>query len=244
MKHRIAKNAEVISPIGVALAMVREIVERTIVNPTNDDVVKIRREAEQEALKSGAAQGTIEVRVEVDSHKNLLRAIATGATELRMKERNVSIKSDDDLKAIAAEACGEVGADAVRICARTEELSVCSAHIVKKSFFGLKKSVSDPVWVINKEGVIRLQGSNGCAVETTAADCLAALEREALDNADYFDGGARIPACHVLIGARLHDFSSVSALDQIKSLVDIELQGLAPETRVVLLFIGSTVRAK
>ena len=244
MKHRIAKNAEVISPIGVALAMVREIVERTVVNPTNDDVVKIRREAEQEALKSGAAQGTIEVRVEVDSHKNLLRAIATGATELRMRERSVSAKSDDELKAIAAEASGAVGADEVRICARTEELSVCSAHVVKKSFFGLKKSASDPVWVINKEGVIRLQGGNGCAVETNAADCLSTLEREALDNADYFDGGERIPACHVLIGARLHDFSSVSSLDQVKSLVGIELQSVAPETRVVLVFIGPMVRPK
>ena len=35
--HRIARDAEVISPVGVALALVRDAVERTIANPSPDD---------------------------------------------------------------------------------------------------------------------------------------------------------------------------------------------------------------
>lgn len=88
MKHKIAKNAETISPIGVALAMVRDIVERTISNPTDEEILSVRKEAEQAALKSGASPGTIEIIVEVDPRRNTVRAIATGATELRTNGRN------------------------------------------------------------------------------------------------------------------------------------------------------------
>lgn len=86
MEGRIAKNAEVISPIGVALAMVRDMVERTILNPTEEDILKIKREAFDAAVNSGAQPDTIEVNVEVETAKNLVRAIATGSTELRAKD--------------------------------------------------------------------------------------------------------------------------------------------------------------
>lgn len=43
MKHRLAKNAQVISPIGVALALVRDVVERTVPQPTQDDIVADRK---------------------------------------------------------------------------------------------------------------------------------------------------------------------------------------------------------
>ena len=39
-KVQIAKNAPYISTIGVALAMVREQIEKTVVNPTDEDIKK------------------------------------------------------------------------------------------------------------------------------------------------------------------------------------------------------------
>ncbi|NLW15373.1 MAG: hydantoinase/oxoprolinase family protein, partial [Erysipelothrix sp.] len=45
MKSRLAKNAPVISTIGVALAMVRELVERGVANPTKEDILAVRKEA-------------------------------------------------------------------------------------------------------------------------------------------------------------------------------------------------------
>ena len=68
LEYKISKNAEVISPIGVALAMVRDMVERTILNPTDEDILKIRKEAEQAAINSGAAPSSIEIHVEVEWH--------------------------------------------------------------------------------------------------------------------------------------------------------------------------------
>ena len=47
-KYQIPENAEVISSIGVALAMVREMVERTIPNPTARDIAQLKKEVEKQ----------------------------------------------------------------------------------------------------------------------------------------------------------------------------------------------------
>ena len=43
IKYSVPENAEVISSIGVALAMVRDVVERVVPNPTPDDIRSIKR---------------------------------------------------------------------------------------------------------------------------------------------------------------------------------------------------------
>ncbi len=80
--HRIARDAEVISPIGVALALVRDVVERTVVNPQPEDIVRIRREASDRVIAAGAAPDRVEVSVEIDAQHNRVRATASGATAL------------------------------------------------------------------------------------------------------------------------------------------------------------------
>jgi N-methylhydantoinase A len=80
--HRIARDAEVISPIGVALALVRDMVERTIVDPTPEDVARIRREAAEKVIAAGAAPDRVEVSVEIDAQHNRVRATASGATAM------------------------------------------------------------------------------------------------------------------------------------------------------------------
>ena len=54
MNYSIPKYAEVISSIGVALAMIRDVVERVIPNPTTEDISKIKKEAAALAIKNGA----------------------------------------------------------------------------------------------------------------------------------------------------------------------------------------------
>ena len=81
-EHRIARDAEVISPIGVALALVRDMVERTIVDPQPADIVRIRREAAERVIAAGAAPDRVEVSVEIDAQHNRVRAIASGATAM------------------------------------------------------------------------------------------------------------------------------------------------------------------
>ena len=82
LRHRIARDAEVISPIGVALALVRDVVERTIADPTPEDIATLRREVSDRVIAAGAAAETIEVSIEIDSQRNRVRASASGATAM------------------------------------------------------------------------------------------------------------------------------------------------------------------
>lgn len=85
LSHTISQDAEIISSIGVALALVREVIERVIPNPQPEDVKAIKREAFDAVVRLGAAAESVEVTVEVNPHSQRVRAIAMGASEMRVK---------------------------------------------------------------------------------------------------------------------------------------------------------------
>ena len=99
---RLARKAEVISTIGVALALVRDTIERNIVEPSPADILQIRREAVEAVCKIGALPETVEVNIEVDTKRNIVRATAFGTTELK--------KDDDAAKISGAEGCRQAAA--------------------------------------------------------------------------------------------------------------------------------------
>src|SRR6185312_8387198 len=68
LRHVISPDAEVISSIGVALAMVREVVERVIADPTPEDLRAIRQQARDAVVRLGAAAATVESAIEIDPH--------------------------------------------------------------------------------------------------------------------------------------------------------------------------------
>ena len=74
LRYSIPDNAEVISSIGVALAMVRDVVERVVPNPTPEDIRSIKAEAIDKAVESGAAADSVEVHIEIDPQTSKLTA--------------------------------------------------------------------------------------------------------------------------------------------------------------------------
>src|SRR5258708_6950069 len=66
LRHEISRDAEVISSIGVALALVRDVVERVIPNPQPEDLNRIRREAFETAVTLVATPENVEVTIVVD----------------------------------------------------------------------------------------------------------------------------------------------------------------------------------
>src|SRR5690606_39500814 len=91
-------RSAVICAIGAALALVRDTIERTVVSPTEADLLRIRKDAEEAVVRMGADPASVEVQIEIDAQKNILRASATGTTELRTRELGREALAPEELK--------------------------------------------------------------------------------------------------------------------------------------------------
>jgi N-methylhydantoinase A/oxoprolinase/acetone carboxylase beta subunit len=230
---RLARKAEVISTIGVALAMVRDMVERNITNPTPEQILQVRREAADAVIKIGALPESVEVQIEVDTRRNLVRAVAFGTTELK--------KDDETEFASGVEGCRQAAArsmktesSAVELAGETEGLYVFTSAVVTKTFFGLFANTRQMVRVADKTGVIRLQRNNAevhtSTVETVARD----LEIIITKLTDFGDAGRALPDVHLLIGARVVNLSGLAELEQAVALAQTELENLSPDEKIVI----------
>ena len=231
--HRIVENAAIISTIGVALAMIRETIERSVTNPTEEDLLRIRREAQEAVIALGADPATVEVQIEVLPDENLVRAVGTGATELRTgTARRVNL-SLDERRAVVAQSLG-VPPEKVRHLGGSRGLDAFGHTVETRQFFGLLKKREQRVQVCDQEGVIRLKLGNAVAQQATVGEgrqaAAAVLERASTIK----DTGRVLPNLFVLVGSRIVDLSGIADESLILSMIDTELAGLPEETPVLL----------
>lgn len=237
-KHRMAQNAPVISTIGVALAMVRDMVERIVPNPTDQDIISVRREAELKAIQNGAAPGTVEVQVEVDTQRNVIRAIAMGATELRSRDLTEKKLNTDQRNAIVAENFG-VETDQLIITAHNNVMFAVQYDKTVKKLFGLAKKTTHPLRLVDDEGVIRLQKNNAWVRQSTVGSWQKDVSWLLEELTEYNDGGANLPNLYVVLGKRIIDLSGLQSPEQIFSLGNVELAGCLENE---LLIVAATKR--
>jgi N-methylhydantoinase A/oxoprolinase/acetone carboxylase beta subunit len=221
-KWSIAKDAPFISTIGVALAMVREVVERTVLNPDDSDISSIRREVFDRIVKSGANADTVEIAVEIDRRANILRAIATGAAELRTRDLSQKKLDENSLKKIAADSMSIDAKDLSIIAGAGKWLVFRGIKIEKKFFIFTKKYM--PVRVIDREGIIRLQKNSGEAAVTKKAGLLDELTSLIDLNTDYSDAGGKLPLVYVYYGEKQLDLSGLAEKKQIISVAKMEME--------------------
>ncbi len=233
LKHKNAKNASVISTIGVALAMIRDMVERTIANPTEKDILEVRREAEQKAVKSGASPETVEVSVEIDTTKSMVRAVAIGATELRSKDLTKRKLELSEITKLVADNFN-VEARSVYVAAQNDSVYAMQYKLIKKKLFGLIKSVSTPTRIVDEEGVIRLQKRNAKVRECSGSNWEKKLLSAVDELTQYNDGGKTLPNTYVMFGKRMIDLSGLLDEKQILSLAKIELAGAQQEDKLII----------
>lgn len=239
LKHKNAKNAPVISTIGVALAMIRDTVERTIANPTQEDILSVRREAEERAIQSGASPETVEVSVEVDTSKNMVRAIAIGTTELRSKDLIKRKLTEEEIRKIAAEHM-DAPENTVYTAVSNGMMYAMQHKVLRKKFFGVFKSVTKPTVIVDEEGVVRLQKKNGKVYGANGDNWESVLLQAVENMTEYNDGGKTMPNTYVIFGKRILDLSGLLDEAQIKSLAEVELAAVRKDDTLMILTSART----
>jgi len=234
MHYLIIEKAEVISAIGAALAMLRDTVERTVVEPEQKDIVAIRREAIERMEAMGADPNTIEVMIEVDANKNILRAIVTGALPM---DKNVV-----DLKPLLPEEVAEKAAMALKVPfdqivlgAKTQGLSVFSHCKEERSFFGLMRKKEFCYRVLDDFGVVKLQCTGGAVKCINGRMAHQDIMEFVESKAAYSDVGMLLPEVFILYKSRIADYSSILEFEQLKALAAVELEGIDENEPVVVL---------
>lgn len=230
MRWKIAENAPYISTIGVALAMVKEQVERTIPNPSDEDIKRIRAEAISRIVQSGAKEQTVDVTIEIDTQRNIVRAVATGATELRQKDLGAKEISMEKLAEISAQA---IGVSNVLQLGGAGRWLVFEGSSSKQIIFGLVKIKTKSLVVIDREGVVRLKKNNAQYIKFQKCKRNTAFAGFIDDNTSYTNGNAVLPRVFVFFEEKMLDLTGMQATSQIFSILNVEIEFLNEETEII-----------
>lgn len=234
LRHEISRDAEVISSIGVALALVRDVVERIIPNPQPEDLKRIRREALEAVVSLGAAPDSVEVTIEVDPNTHRVRASAVGASEMRARQRRTEV-GEAEAREIAAKAMG-IGLERIALAAATPRIRVFQGEVEERSW-GLFRKRRKPFRAVDLDGVIRVQRSHGVVREVSARTALDGLRRLWEDTTIYNGDSTITPHIFVIVGGQLIDLSGVNSLNQALIVTRGELDGLAQDASIALIGI-------
>ncbi len=234
MPHSLASYADVISAIGVALALIRETVERQVINPTNEDILKIREEAHAAVQKMGADPASIEIHVEIDSRTNVIRATAFGATSMTESKDARKALSDSEKVELIAQSM-RTKPELVKLTAETKFFRIYSAEWTQSHFGGLINNKMQALRVMDSAGSIRLQIQNGVAQTSSADQAETAISTIAEEHSVWGDAGKVIPDIMILAGPKIIDLSGLLNVEHVNTLAKAELNELPRNTEVVIL---------
>ncbi len=170
LSYRIADHAEVISSVGVALALIREEVERSAVGANPEALAS---EAVTRAIAAGANADTIQVVTEHSPEQGTIRAIATGAVALESRDPHATQITEMESRQLAARRCG-VDANRLKLETSTDGFWVYAAA----GDGGLFRRGWRGVVIVDTQGAIRLTAQGGRILAGKASEVKIALERE------------------------------------------------------------------
>jgi hypothetical protein len=234
LRYAISRDAEVISSIGVALALVRETVERVVPNARPEDLAAVRREALDAAVRLGAAPEAVEVTVEIDAVTHRVRATAMGAAEMAARATRAEVDEATAREAAAQSMGAPPGA--VRLAAATSRMRVFQGAVEERKW-GLFKRRRHPIRAVDAEGVIRVQRGDGLVRQATRGESSAAL-RQIWEATTIYNGDSIItPDMFVIAGGHALDLCGVNTLEQAQAIAESEFDGLAVDAPIALIAV-------
>ncbi|MBZ0201101.1 MAG: hydantoinase [Ignavibacteriaceae bacterium] len=234
VQHKIAENSEVISAIGAALGIIRDSVEKNIVTPSESDIMALRQEAMNSVISMGAVPETVEVTIEIDNQNKRVIATAMGSSEMRTRELGIKELQTNELLAICAQSL-KTEVNKLAVAGRTSRFLAVIFNENKSHLFGLIKSHSQKIRIIDLEGTVRLQ-LNDCSVrETKGADAKTSISEIINTLTSFGDAGALVPDIFLLIAGKIIDMSGLINESQILSLAEMELKKVSADENIVIL---------
>ena len=237
IRHRIPENSEVISSIGDALAMVRESIEKSIINPTPDDILRLRKECELKAIASGAKPGSIESFVHTDTQLNKVIVVSVGSTEFVAKDVSCSksLCSEEKLEIISESM--SLPKENISLAGETDGLEIYMGEVKKKSLFGSLKVVRRPVRIMEKSGTIRVALKNGVAAGCRVGNAKQVFLNYCKELQKYDDAGTvKLPETYLAYGSRIFDMSGLSTVEEHLKMMEMELLGVDEQMACQLVF--------
>ena len=242
MKHEIAEENDVISAIGVALGLIREVIERSVINATPDDIYELRQEVRKKVLTQGAAPETIEVFIEIDQKKNVIRAEAHGSIEYTQTGPELS---KPKLNAMTDLEIATFIQESLTLPRQPENLGRADTHGLSAYSFTIRQDVlrgflpdkiQKMVVVMDPRWVFRLKLTEADMVISTAGSAVSALIKNLDRFTVYGDGGINYPYIYCLLGDRVIDLSKLNSPEHFTTVLDIEVREAPAQEPVVIIF--------
>ncbi|MCL2163927.1 MAG: hydantoinase/oxoprolinase family protein [Oscillospiraceae bacterium] len=233
MDFSIPEQAEVISSIGVALAMVRDVVERMIVNPSAQDIADIKKEAVAMAVNGGAVEDTVEVVIEIDPTSNKVTAIALGSSEVKTTDLLKSVTEDEALEL----ACGFLGGDPDKIQLEGKTAGTfifCAPHKSKPDV----KSVC----IVDKKGFSKAQGSDTNVLTTVKAAFGVDLQKVWTESLVFASDAALYPDIFLCVGNRVIECSGMQTVEQVANILASDLEFVSGDEPIVIVAVKKQMR--
>ena len=165
----------------------------------------------------------MDVSIEIDAQKNILRAIATGATELRQKSLGAAELSREEMGKIAADSLG-ARAEQTRYVCGTGRWNLFEGQLNKRMLGGLIKLKRRGVAVVDREGVVRLRKEQASYVAFPKGRRREIFNHFLDDNTTYSDANATIPKVFVFYKEKMLDLTGMQTAEQLYSILDVETE--------------------
>ncbi|HYF99850.1 MAG TPA: hydantoinase/oxoprolinase family protein [Candidatus Saccharimonadales bacterium] len=226
-EYKKADYADVISSIGVATGMIYEEKEKTINNPSPEDVTQLIAEVKDEAIRKNASPDSLSVQSEYVSDRSILRVTAIGNVTLDLNNNGSKELKQEDLLEISKDLFqyrGNVSLD----YKLGNYYIFTNSYKQKKLFFNINRQ---SILVLDKYGRVRLSLDNGKIIYNSSTK----LTEELPSIISKFSSSSDLsPNIHLIDGFQLLDFSSLNANEQVIRAVREQLDKINSDVLLII----------
>ena len=226
-EYKKADYADVISSIGVATGMIYEEKEKTINNPTPEDVTQLITEIKDLAIRKNASPDSLSVQSEYISDRSILRVTVIGNVTLDLNNISSRELNQDELVEIAKTLFHDDGD--ITLEHKIGNYYIFTNTYQKKRLFF--KTRMQSILILDKFGRVRLSLDNGKLIHgfspKMSAD-LPSIISKFSSNSDLS------PNVQLVDGFQLLDFSSLNANEQVIQAIREQLDKIDSEVLLII----------